>query len=115
MAQYYFTRNQGTSINLPPSREITRGEKIKIILWLLSEVAKYGLTEKVMIEFRKRGLDIKYHNEIEAWKKYKDEKDFEKKLEKQMQEEIERFLKTKKNSEELIKETFPEPEYKIFM
>ena len=49
--------------------------------------------QKVMSEFKKRGLDVVYADEIEAWKKCKREKDFEIKLEKQMKEEIERFIK----------------------
>ena len=47
-----------------------------------------------MKEFIARGLDKKYSKEIEAWKKYKREQKFAKKLDKQMKNEIERFRKT---------------------
>ena len=46
-----------------------------------------------MEEFKKRGLDIKYSKEIREWLKYKDEEKFKVKLEKQMKDEIERFLR----------------------
>ena len=49
-----------------------------------------------MKEFIARGLDKKYSKEIEAWKKYKREKKFAKKLDKQMKDEVERFRKTLK-------------------
>ena len=44
-----------------------------------------------MKEFKARGLDIVYAKEIEEWKKYKREKKFAVKLDKQMKNEIERF------------------------
>ena len=47
-----------------------------------------------MKEFIARGLDKTYAKEIEAWKKYKDEKRFAEKLDKQMKNEIERFRET---------------------
>ena len=56
------------------------------------EIAKAGILEKVMYEFKKRKLDIKYQKEIEEWKKYYREKIFADKLDKQMKEEIERFV-----------------------
>ena len=48
-----------------------------------------------MFEFKKRGLDIKYSEEIKEWLKYKDEEKFKVKLEKQMKDEIERFLRNR--------------------
>ena len=48
-----------------------------------------------MCEFKKRGLDTKYSEEIKKWLKYKDEEKFKVKLEKQMKDEIERFLKSR--------------------
>lgn len=52
-----------------------------------------------MKEFIARGLDKVYAKEIEAWKKYKREKKFAIKLDKQMKDEIERFQKTIKKWE----------------
>ena len=59
------------------------------------ELTKAGVMQKVMSEFKKRGLDVVYADEIEAWKKCKREKDFEIKLDKQIKEEIERFIKNR--------------------
>ncbi len=60
-----------------------------------------------MKEFIARGLDKVYAKEIEEWKKYMREKKFAKKLDKQMEDEIERFRKnikewTPKELEEII-------------
>lgn len=63
------------------------------------EVAKYEIGKAIMKEFLARGLNKTYAKEIEAWKKYKREKKFAKKLDKQMKEEIERFRKTIKEWE----------------
>lgn len=57
------------------------------------ELAKYEILDKVMEEFIRRGLDKVYAKEIEEWKKYKREKKFAKKLDKQMKDEIKRFRK----------------------
>ena len=57
------------------------------------ELAKYGILEAVTKEFIRRGLDKVYAKEIEEWKKYKREKKFAIKLNKQMKDEIERFKK----------------------
>ena len=46
----------------------------------------------MMYEFRKQKLDVKYQKKIEEWKKYKREEAFAKKLDRQMKEEIERFI-----------------------
>ena len=62
-------------------------------------IAKKEIIEVVVKEFIARGLDKVYAKEIEEWKKYKREKKFAKKLDKQMKEEIERFRKTIKKWE----------------
>ena len=49
----------------------------------------------MMYEFRKQKLDIKYQKEIEEWKKYYRERIFAEKLDKQMKEEIERFINSR--------------------
>jgi len=46
-----------------------------------------------MTEFKKRKLDIKYQKKIEEWKKYYRERIFAEKLDKQMRDEIDRFLR----------------------
>lgn len=46
-----------------------------------------------MSEFKRRGLDEKYSKKMKQWLKYKDGEKFSKKLEGQMRDEIERFLK----------------------
>jgi len=66
---------------------------MKLVFLLGWELAKYEILEKVMKEFKARGLDKVYIKEIEEWKKYKREKKFAIKLDKQMKDEIERFKK----------------------
>ncbi len=63
------------------------------------ELAKYAILEKVMKEFIARGLDVEYAEQIKEWKKYKREKKFAKKLDKQMKDEIERFRESIKSWE----------------
>jgi len=41
-------------------------------------------------------LSIKYRDEIEAYKKDKDQKEFGKKLDRQIKEEIDRFINSRK-------------------
>ena len=57
------------------------------------ELAKYEIGKAIMKEFLRRGLDKVYVKEIEEWKKYKREKKFSVKLDKQMKDEIKRFTK----------------------
>jgi len=59
-------------------------------------LAKYGILQKVMTEFKKRKLDVKYQKKIEEWKKYYRERIFAEKLDKQMRDEIDRFLRDRK-------------------
>ena len=66
-----------------------------------------------MAEFLKQGLDKKYKEEIEAWFIYLDQQEFGKRLEKQMLEEIERYMSTKKTTEEIVDEIFKEPKWEI--
>jgi len=56
-------------------------------------LVKYGILQKVMAEFKKRKLEIKYQKKIEEWKKYKREEKFGKKLDKQIRDEIDRFIR----------------------
>ena len=63
--------------------------------------------------FKKLKLDIKYQKEIEAWLLMTKQEKFSKKLNKQILDEIDRFMSGKKTIEELIKEKFPEPKWII--
>ena len=60
-----------------------------------------------MKEFIARGLDKKHAKEIEEWKKYKREKKFAIKIDKEMRDEIKKFEKnikgwTPKELEEIV-------------
>ena len=66
-----------------------------------------------MEEFKKQNLHIKYQKEIAEWFNYLDQQEFGEKLEKQMMEEIERFMSTKKTVEEILKEMIKEPKWEI--
>ena len=60
------------------------------------ELAKYGILQKVVAEFKKQGLEVKYQKEIEAWRKYKREKEFAIRIEKEILDEVERFINSRK-------------------
>lgn len=60
--------------------------------------------------FKKLHLDIKYQREIEEWLLYTKQEKFNKKLDRQILAEIERYMMGKKSIEELVNEKFP---YKI--
>lgn len=66
-----------------------------------------------MKEFKERGLHIKYKKEIAEWFNYLDQQRFGKKLEKQMLQEIERYMAGKESIEELMKRIFVEPKWEI--
>lgn len=66
-----------------------------------------------MEEFKKQGLHIKYQKEIAEWFNYLDQQEFNKKLEVQILNEIDRFISEKKTIEELLDEIFEEPEWII--
>ena len=63
--------------------------------------------------FKKLKLDIKYQKEIEAWLLATKQEKFNKKLDKQMLDEIERYMRGKISIEELMRIKFPEPEWII--
>lgn len=63
--------------------------------------------------FRKLGLEIKYQKEIEVWLLATKQEKFSNKLDRQMLDEIDRFMRGKKTIEELMKEKFPEPKFEI--
>jgi len=63
--------------------------------------------------FKKLDLDVKYQKEIEEWLLYTKQKKFNKKLDRQMINEINRYMRGKKSIEKLIKKKFPKPEFRI--
>jgi len=69
----------------------------------------------IQAEFKRHKLDIKYQKEIEEWLKYKREEYFGKKSEKQIQDEIERFMKenTAKNIDKIIEKKFGKKNWEI--
>ena len=67
---------------------------LELVFALGWELAKYEIGELIIKEFIARGLGEVYAKKIEEWQKYKKEKKFAKKLDKQMKKEIERFTKT---------------------
>jgi len=78
-----------------------------LILFLGVEIAKPEIIKAIMKEFVRRGLDKVYVKEIEQWKKYKREEIYTKDLDKEMQDEIDRFKEnikgwTPKELEEII-------------
>ena len=56
--------------------------------------------------FKKLDLDVKYQKEIEEWLLYTKQKKFNKKLDRQMINEINRYMRGKKSIEKLIKKNF---------
>lgn len=58
--------------------------------------------------FKKLKLDIKYQKEIMEWLLARKQEKFSKKLNRQMLDEIDRYMAGKKSIEELIKEAFPQ-------
>ena len=76
-------------------------------------MAKHGILQKVMQEFKKQNLDVKQKEEIEAWLIYLDQQKFGEKLNKQILEEAAEYIDGQITIIVLIKEKFPEPEWYI--
>lgn len=85
----------------------------KLMLLLIKEVILYTIKDKLMKEFQKRNLDIKYKEEIEAWFIYLDQKEFGYKLNKLILKEVNRFMASKKTIDEIMSELFKEPKWII--
>lgn len=66
-----------------------------------------------MKNFKEVGLHIKYKEEIAEWFIYLDQQKFGKKLEKQMLQEIDRYMAGKESVEELMERIFVEPKWEI--
>ena len=63
-----------------------------------------------------RNFDIRFQQQIEAIENYikkYDKEGFNRKLDKQMLDEIDRYMRGKISIEDLMKEKFPEPEWII--
>ena len=95
---------------------IDQKELKKWTLILIKEIVIYSIKDKVISEFLKRGLQDNFKDEIAAWFIYLDQQRFGKKLEKQMIDEIDRYLATKKSIDEIVAESFKKPDWeKIFI
>ena len=84
----------------PPSRitekEVNRA-RAKLVFWLSFALVKYRLLRKIIKECKKQGIFEEHRLLIKAWLSYLDQKEFSEKLEKQMLEEIKRYLATRDN------------------
>ena len=83
------------------------------MLLLIKEVILYIIKDKLMKEFKKRNLHIKYKDKIEDWLIYIDQKKFGYQLNKKMLIEVNRFMANKKTVDEILAELFEEPEWVI--
>ena len=73
----------------------------------------YILGLYALYQFRKLELDVVYQKEIMDWLLAMDREKFAKKLDRQMINEINRYMRGMKAIEDLIKDKFPEPEWII--
>jgi len=72
-------------------------------------ILQYSLIQLLIYLLKKSGgYNQKF---IEEYKRYLDQLEFSKKLDKQMREEIERYLNSKKSIDELMKEKFGKKEF----
>jgi len=73
----------------------------------------YVLGLYALYMFKKMKLDIVYQKEIMEWLLSRKQELFNKKLNKKMLIEIERYMRDKKTIDELMEENFGKPEFKI--
>jgi len=85
----------------------------KLTLLLIKEVILYIIKDKLMKEFKKRKLDVKYKKKIEAWFIYLDQVEFGYQLNKKILIEVNRYMAGKKTVDEILAESFKEPEWVI--
>ncbi len=67
----------------------------------------------LVYEIGDKEFRIRFQTEIEDWLCYQDRKRFEKRITKLIKSEMEKFHISDEEIKKLIKEAFPEPEYKI--
>ena len=80
---------------------------------MTKEAILFFIRYKLMEEFKERGLHVKYKKEIEKWFIYLDQVEFGIRLEKQILEEIDRYMFDKRTINEILGELFEEPEWVI--
>jgi len=85
----------------------------KLTFLLIKEVILYIIKDKLMKEFKKRKLDIKYQKEIEEWFIYLDQKEFGYQLNKKILIEVNRYMADKKTVDEILEELFEQPKWII--
>lgn len=83
----------------------------KILFGLTKDIIIYCIKQKIMNEFLEQGLDVVYKDKIEEWFVYLDQKEFGYKLNKLILKEVNRYMATKKTTEEIVNEMVDEPDW----
>ena len=83
----------------------------RILFGLTKDIIIYCIKQKIMDEFLKQGLDIVYQDKIEEWFVYLDQQEFGYKLNKLILKEVNRYMATKKTTEEIVNEMVDEPDW----
>jgi len=83
----------------------------RILFGLTKDIIIYCIKQKIMDEFLKQGLDVVYKDKIEEWFVYLDQKEFGYKLNKLILKEVNRYMATKKTTEEIVNEMVDEPDW----
>jgi len=83
----------------------------KILFGLTKDIIIYCIKQKIMNEFLEQKLDIKYQKKIEEWFIHLDQKEFGYKLNKLILKEVNRYMATKKTTEEIVNEMVDEPDW----
>jgi len=83
----------------------------KILFGLTKDIIIYCIKQKIMNEFLEQKLDVVYKDKIEEWFVYLDQKEFGYKLNKLILKEVNRYMATKKTTEEIVNEMVDEPDW----
>lgn len=83
----------------------------RILFGLTKDIIIYCIKQKIMNEFLEQGLDVVYKDKIEEWFVYLDQKEFGYKLNKLILKEVNRYMATKKTTEEIVNEMVDEPDW----
>ena len=94
-------------------KDVDKKEIKKILFGLTKDIILYCIKQRIMDDFLKQKLDVKYKNKIEAWFTYLDQKEFGLKLSKRILEEVNNYMATKKSTDEIVSEMFEEPKWII--